>query len=79
MLDPYRDSARVIEASDLDYAILRPDWFANADETDYVVTQKGEPFRPGAVSRRSVASLVVKLVLQPDLEVRKSLGVRKPK
>jgi uncharacterized protein YbjT (DUF2867 family) len=79
VLDSYRDSARVIEASDLDYTILRPDWFTNADEIDYTITQKGEAFRPGAVSRKSVASLVVKLVLQPDLEVRRSLGVSKPK
>ena len=27
VLDPYRDSAAVIEASDLDYTILRPGWF----------------------------------------------------
>jgi uncharacterized protein YbjT (DUF2867 family) len=79
VLDPYRDSARVIEASDLDYTILRPDWFTNGDEIEYAVTQKGEPFRPGAVSRRSVAALVVKLVLQPDLEARRSLGVSKAK
>jgi uncharacterized protein YbjT (DUF2867 family) len=27
VLDPYRDSAAAIEASDLDYTILRPGWF----------------------------------------------------
>jgi uncharacterized protein YbjT (DUF2867 family) len=27
VLDPYRDSAAVTEASDLDYTILRPGWF----------------------------------------------------
>jgi uncharacterized protein YbjT (DUF2867 family) len=27
VLDPYRDSAALIEASDLDYTILRPGWF----------------------------------------------------
>ena len=27
VLDPYRDSAAVIEASDLNYTILRPGWF----------------------------------------------------
>ena len=78
VLDPYRDSARVIEASDLDYTILRPDWFTHADEIDYALTQKGEPHRPGPLSRNSVASLVVKLVLQPELEVRHSVGVSKP-
>jgi uncharacterized protein YbjT (DUF2867 family) len=78
VLDPYRDSANVIEASDLDYTILRPDWFTDGDEVDYAITQKGEPFRPGAVSRKSVASLVVKLATTPGLEVRKSLGVSNP-
>jgi uncharacterized protein YbjT (DUF2867 family) len=29
VLDPYRDSAAVIEASDLDYTILRPGWFTH--------------------------------------------------
>ena len=60
-VDPYRDSARAIEASDLDYTILRPGWFTNGDEIDYETTQKGEPFRGHDVSRKSLALLVVKL------------------
>jgi uncharacterized protein YbjT (DUF2867 family) len=78
ILDPYRKSARVIEASDLDYTILRPGWFTNADDVDYETTQKGEPFRGHDVSRKSLASLVVKLATTPGLEVRRSLGVNKP-
>ncbi len=78
MLDPYRDSARVIEDSDLDYTILRPGWFTNADEIDYETTPKGEPFRGHDVSRKSVASLVVQLATTPGLEIRRSLGVNKP-
>jgi uncharacterized protein YbjT (DUF2867 family) len=78
VLDPYRDSARVIEASDLDYTILRPAWFTDADEIDYETTQKGEPFKGSVGSRRSVAALVVKLAQSPDLDVRRSLGVSKP-
>jgi len=35
VLRPYRKSADVIEASDLEYTILRPTWFTNADEVDY--------------------------------------------
>jgi hypothetical protein len=27
VLDPYRDSAALIEQSDLDYTVLRPAWF----------------------------------------------------
>jgi uncharacterized protein YbjT (DUF2867 family) len=78
VLDPYRDSARVIEASDLDYTILRPAWFTDADEIDYETTQKGEPFKGSVVSRRSVAALVVKVAQSPHLEARHSLGVSKP-
>jgi len=78
VLDSYRDAAEVIEASDLDYTILRPAWFTSAGEVDYETTQKGEPFKGGLVSRKSVAALVVKLAMSPDLEVRGSLGVSKP-
>jgi uncharacterized protein YbjT (DUF2867 family) len=77
VLDPYRDSARVIEESDLDYTILRPAWFTDADEVNYETTQKGEPFRGSIVSRKSIAALVVKLAQSPQLEVRRSLGVSK--
>ncbi|WP_169081321.1 NAD(P)H-binding protein [Paenibacillus sp. PL91] len=78
ILDPYRDSAAVIEASNLDYTIIRPAWFTNANEVDYETTSKGEPFKGSIVSRKSVADLVVKLILDPNLEVRQSLGVNKP-
>jgi uncharacterized protein YbjT (DUF2867 family) len=78
ILDPYRKSAEIIEASDLDYTILRPGWFTNQDEIDYETTQKGEPFKGHDVSRKSVADFVVKLALTPGLEVRHSLGVNKP-
>jgi len=78
ILDPYRKSARIIEASDLDYTILRPAWFTDADDIDYETTQKGEPFKGSVVSRKSVAALVVKLAESPELEVRRSLGLSKP-
>jgi len=35
VLKPYRKAADVIEASDLDYTILRPTWFTDADGVDY--------------------------------------------
>lgn len=75
VLDPYRDSAAVIEASDLDYTLLRPGWFTHDAAVDYTTTQKGEPFRGHDVSLNSLASLIVKLALSPTLEVRRSLGV----
>jgi uncharacterized protein YbjT (DUF2867 family) len=77
VLDPYRDSAAVIEASDLDYTILRPGWFSHDDESSYQITQKGEPFKGHDVSLNSLSDLIVKLALTPGMESRRSLGVSK--
>ena len=74
-LDPYRDSAAVIEASDLDYTVLRPGWFTHDDEVRYELTEKGEPFKGHDVSLNSLSDLIVKLVMAPGLHVRHSLGV----
>ena len=75
VLDPYRDSAALIEASNLDYTILRPGWFTQDEKIDYRITQKGEPFQGHEVSLSSLADLIVKLALSPDLYTRCSLGV----
>ena len=75
VLDPYRDSAAVIEASDLEYTILRPGWFTRDEEVAYQITQKGEPFRGHDVSLNSVSDLIVKLAVKPGKEARRSLGV----
>ena len=75
VLDPYRDSAAVIEASDLDYTILRPGWFTHDEQVSYGLTQKGEQFKGHDVSLNSLSDLIVKLALKPGMESRHSLGV----
>jgi uncharacterized protein YbjT (DUF2867 family) len=79
ILDPYRKATNIIEASDLDYSILRPAWLNNRDEIAYGTTQKGEPFKNASevVARKSVADLVVKLAMTRGLESRRSLGVHR--
>ncbi len=79
VLDPYRKATTLIEASDLDYTIVRPAWLNNKDEIAYGTTEKGEMFKHATqvVSRKSVAALVVKLATQPGLGRRASLGVHK--
>jgi uncharacterized protein YbjT (DUF2867 family) len=79
VLDPYRESAAVIEASDLNYTILRPAWLDDQDVVAYGITHKGEAFRASGstVSRRSVAELVIALCLSPELHPRESLGVHR--
>jgi uncharacterized protein YbjT (DUF2867 family) len=75
ILDPYRDSAAVIEQSDLDYTILRPGWFARDLEISYRITQKGKPFKGHDVSLSSLSDLIVRLAADPSLHVRESIGV----
>jgi uncharacterized protein YbjT (DUF2867 family) len=78
ILDPYRDSAAVIEASDLDYTILRPGWFTHGDEVDSQLTEKGQPFQGHDVSLNAISNLVTRLVTSPALHSRQSLGVSRP-
>ncbi|CCV12851.1 NAD(P)H-binding protein [Mesorhizobium sp. STM 4661] len=75
ILDPYRDSAALIEQSDLDFTILRPGWFTRDEAVDYQITQKGEAFRGHDVSLNSLSDLIVKLAKSPGLYSRRSLGV----
>lgn len=77
---PHREEVRVIEASNLDYTLIRAQWFSNADEIDYELTQKGEPFKnPSArISRKSIADLIVRLCTTSDFGIRQSLGINKP-
>lgn len=77
-LGPYREAADVIEASDLNYTILRPAWLQDLDEVDYEITQKSEPFKGTEVSRKSVAALIVKLIESADFLSRANIGVNKP-
>lgn len=75
---PYRKAADVIEASGLDYAVLRPAWLTDADEVDYEITERNEPFKGTEVARKSVAGLVVELIQAPGAFGNRNIGVNKP-
>lgn len=77
---PHREAVRAIEASGLDYTIIRAQWFSNANEIDYELTKKGEKFKnPSAsISRKSIAHLVIRLCLEQGFGVRESFGINKP-
>ncbi|MBL7738743.1 MAG: NAD(P)H-binding protein [Chitinophagaceae bacterium] len=78
VLVPYRKLADVIEASGLDYTILRPDWFTNDNNIDYALTKKGEPETGKAVSRRSIAAFIASIIENPELHKNENLGISKP-
>jgi uncharacterized protein YbjT (DUF2867 family) len=78
VLIPYRKLADIIEASNLDYTILRPDWFTNDSEVDYVLTQKGETETGTAISRKSIAAFIATIIDKPELHIKENLGISKP-
>src|SRR6266498_4644062 len=78
VLKPYRKAANVIEESGLDYAILRPTWFTNADEVDYEITRKGEPEKGSVISQKSLATFITKIIESPEKYSRENLGINKP-
>ncbi|MCG3751949.1 SDR family oxidoreductase [Amycolatopsis sp. Poz14] len=77
-LDTYAAASDAIEASSLDYTVLRPAWLSDADEVSYEITQRDEPFKGTTVSRKSVGALVADIVAHPQNHVRENLGVNKP-
>jgi len=77
-LIPYRKAADVIEASDLEYTLLRPTWFTSTDEVDYETTRKGEPEKGSVISQKSLATLITKIIESPEKYILENLGVNKP-
>jgi uncharacterized protein YbjT (DUF2867 family) len=78
VLKPYRKAADVIEASGLEYTILRSTWFTSADEVDYETTRKGEPEKGSVISQKSLATLITEIIESPEEYARENLGVNKP-
>jgi uncharacterized protein YbjT (DUF2867 family) len=78
VLNPYRKAADVIEASDLEYTILRPTWFTSDDEVHYETTRKGEPEKGSVISQKSLATLITEIIGSPENFIRENLGVNKP-
>jgi len=78
ILQPYRKLADVIEASGMEYTILRPAWFTGADEINYELTQKAEPEKGSVISKKSLAAFITKLIESPEKYIGQNLGINKP-
>lgn len=78
VLKPYRKAADIIEASNLEYTILRPTWFTGIDEADYEITKKGQPEKGSVISQQSLATLISRIITSPEEYARENLGVNKP-
>ena len=77
VLQPYRKAADTIEASELEYTILRPTCFTNEDEIDYEITEKGQSEKGSVISQKSLATLITKIIGSPEKYIRENPGVNK--
>lgn len=77
-LPGFREAAKLLSDSDIVYTELRPAWLTDAAEVDYEMTGSDEPFKGTEVSRASVADYAFKLIQNPKLAERSSVGLNKP-
>ncbi|MCK1210457.1 NAD(P)H-binding protein [Streptococcus uberis] len=66
ILEPYRKAADIVEASELDYTILRPAWFDNQSDNVCQLSHKGEPVTGNTVSRKAIISKVREMIDNPN-------------
>lgn len=79
-MDLQVESARILENSNLEYTLLRLTWLYNeAGNTNYMISQKGEPFIGAQVTRQGVTRLIMDIIEEEsDRYLRTSLGVSEP-
>lgn len=77
-LPGFRESAKLLEDSDIYYTEVRPAWLTNNDEVDYEETTLDQSFKGTEVSRASVADYVLRLINNPRQDLRASIGLDKP-
>jgi NAD(P)-dependent dehydrogenase (short-subunit alcohol dehydrogenase family) len=74
------DSVSKLEIDKLNYTILRLTWLYNkAGKTEYMLTQKGEPFEGAQVTREAVSQLIMDIINDKSGKFfQTSIGVSEP-
>lgn len=78
VLDQVLLSDQLLEKSDLDYTTLRLPWLNDRNEVKYSITHRNDEFVGVSASRQSVADLVLRIIKDPALGKRDSLGLADP-
>ena len=74
---PNRNSVYIIENSDLNYTILRSGYLMFGDESDYVITKKGEAPKGYCTTIKSVEKVASEIIENPKLYLRESISITK--
>lgn len=65
----------MVEASGLNYTVLRPGYLGDGDENDYVLTVKCEPAKGYTTPIPALVKFAVQLILNDDLYARESVSI----
>ena len=74
---PNRQAVDIVEASSLNYTILRPGYLRDGSIDDYVLTSKGEQAKGYITTIPSVIAFAEKLINDETLYSRQSIGITK--
>nr|WP_294463265.1 NAD(P)H-binding protein [uncultured Blautia sp.] len=74
---PNRDAVDIVEASNLNYTVLRPGYLREGNPDDYVLTVKGEAAKGYISTIPSVVEFAKKLIADEKLYSRESVSITK--
>lgn len=72
---PNREAVDVVEASSLNYTVLRPGYLGEGDEDDYVLTVKGEAAKGYTTPIPALVKFAMQLILDGNLYLRESVSI----
>ena len=72
---PNQYAAELIEASDVDYTIIRAGYLEHGEEDDYVITKKGDAPKGYVSTSKSVEKVSVEIIESPELYSRESISI----
>ena len=70
-----RQAVDIVEASDLNYTVLRPGYLKEGGENDFVLSVKGEPAKGYITTIPSLVKLAVQLISDETLYARESVSI----
>lgn len=72
---PNRKAVDIVEASNLNYTVLRPGYLRDGNEDDFVLTTKGESAKGYITPIPALVKFAVKIILSDDLYSRESISI----
>lgn len=72
---PNRKAADVVEASSLNYTVLRPGYLGEGEENDFVLTVKGEAAKGYTTPIPALVHFAARLILNDELYRRESVSI----